>query len=86
MRFGQQNDARGLLSGINRLDPGVHATNWLDALSARRFIELDEAKQIAQIGDRQRRLIVLRRQRHGVADAQGRIHNGELSMQAKMDE
>ena len=86
MRFREQNHARRLLRRINRLNPCVHAANWLDALGARGFVKLNEAKQIAQVGDRQRRLIVFCGQGYRVANTQGRVDNGELSVQAKVDE
>ena len=82
----QQQQARqraGILA--QPFEPDFGANQRLDAALARRFVKLDGAKQIAQVGDGQSRLAVSGRGLDAVANAVGAVNDGKFSVQTKVD-
>jgi hypothetical protein len=67
-------------------DPDIAANDRLDALAARRRIELDHPEQVGQVGDRQCRLAVGRRLRDGLIDARQAIGDRVFAVKTEMDE
>ena len=64
----------------------VAAEYRLDPLATCRVVELDEAKEIGEVGERQRRHAKLGRTRDGVVDTNDAVGDGILAVQAQMDE
>ena len=79
----QAADVRRL--GAQPLHAHVGADDGLDAGAAGGLVELDRAEEAVQVGDRQRRLAVGSRRRHGVVDAAGAIDDGKFGVQAQVD-
>ena len=82
----QQQQAGGLLLAFQRFHPDVGAEDRLDALAARRLVELDRAEQVVEIGDRAGALPVLPGGGDRVVDAQGAVDDGVFGVGAQMDE
>ena len=82
----EQQQARGAV-GVGLVgQPDIGAEHRLDALAARSGVELDEAEQVAEVGQRQCRHVIPGGTRHRVIDADDAVGDGVLAMQAKMDE
>ena len=82
----QQQQARRLVAVVVVGDPDVDADDRLDALAARCLVELDHAEQVGQVGDGQRRLLVLGRRLDHVVDAHQAVDDRVLRVHAQMDE
>jgi hypothetical protein len=85
----QQQQARRAVVLVGRIlvaDPDIAADDGLDALAARRGVELDHAEQVGQVGDRQRRLPVRRRLRDDLIDARQAIGDRVFAVKTEMDE
>ena len=67
------------------LQQDLGAQDRLDALLARRAVKLDGAEQIAQISDRQRRLLVQARGLDQFIDAHGAVNDRELAVDTQVD-
>ena len=74
-------EARG--KGIK---PIVGVDDGLDALAARFLVELDHAKQVRQVRDGQRHLLVLRRRLDDISNTHRTINDRVLRVHAQMDE
>ncbi len=81
----QQQSVRLVAVGVV-FDPGVAADDRLDAGTACLAVEFDQAEQIGQIGQRQRRHAVGRRAAHRLVDAYDTIRNRVLAVQPQVDE
>ena len=81
----QQQARRPVGVGLVR-QPDIGAEHRLDALAARRAVELDEAEEVAEVGQGQRRHAVAGGARHRVIDTDDTVGDGVLAVQAKMDE
>ena len=66
--------------------PQVAAADRLDPGPPRRLVELDQRKQIRQIGHRHRRHARLAQACNQRIDGHQPVADGKLGMQAKMDE
>ena len=84
--FHQQQQARRLVTVFVVADPGIAADDRLDALAARRLVELDHAEQVGQVGDGQRRLAVGGGGAHRIVDAHQSIDDRIFGMQAQVNE
>ena len=62
-------------------DPDVAAGDRLDARAARRRVELDQAEQVGEVGQRQRRHGVVRGCAHRVVDANGAVGDRVLAVE-----
>jgi hypothetical protein len=81
-----QHARQRVLVGAQALQHQLGADQRLDAGAARGLVELDGPEQVVQVGDRQRRLAVGRRGLDDVVDAVGAVDDGELGVQAQVDE
>ncbi len=81
----QQQQAIGVFRRLRVGDPDIGPGDRLDALAARTAIELDEAEQVAEIGQRQRRHAVAGGALDGVAEADDAVGHGKFGMQAEVD-
>ena len=82
----QQQHAVGAVAIGIVADVHVAAGNRLDPLAARRLVELDQAEEIVQVGQRQCRHPVLPGRGHRLVHAHHSIRNGIFAVQAEMDE
>src|SRR5690606_31365739 len=82
----EQQDARRALAVGVVGHPAIGAADRLDALAPRRLVELDPAEQVAEVGDRDRRLRVGRRRLDQRVEAHDRVADRVFRMDAKMDE
>ena len=67
-------------------EPNIATNQGFDAGSACRLVEFDQAEQIAKIGQRQRRHAVGLGRSHRIVDTHDAINDGELAVQAEVDE
>jgi len=83
----QQQQMRCLLVATRRgLDPQIDADDGLHAFGAAGGVELDGTEQVAQIGDRQRRLAIGARGAHRIAHTQRAVDDRVFGVRAQMDE
>ncbi len=59
---------------------GLHADDRLDPVLVRRLDEFDDAVEVSVIGDRYRRLPVIRRRGDNVGDARRSVEEGVLGV------
>jgi expansin (peptidoglycan-binding protein) len=62
--------------------PNLRANDGLGATLARFFVKLDGAKQVAEVGNSDRRLPVSHGQLDDIINAIGSVNDGELGVQA----
>src|SRR5690606_23250030 len=79
----QQNPLRLVAIGLV-LEPDIGAGNRLDAFALRCAIELDEAKQVAKVGQRERRLTELDGLAHQGGNLGDAVHHRELGVDAQV--
>ena len=82
----QQQDTRqccGILA--QAFKPDLGPDQGLDAALARLLVELDGTKQVAQIGDGERRLVVTASGLDDVVNAAGAVNYGKFGVQTQMD-
>ena len=81
----QQQQARAVTIALAS-QPQVGPADRLDPGCARGFVELDQAEQIAEVGQRQRGLVIGARGRDRLLDARGAISHRVFAVQSQMDE
>jgi len=81
----QQQSKRAVAIGVVR-DPQIAADDRLDAAAARGGVEAHRSEQVAQIGQRQRALLVARGRVHRFVDPHQAVDDRELGVQAQMNE
>src|SRR5690606_23498154 len=82
---GQQQYPEGLVQVGIVLQPDVGPCNRFDTFAARRLVELDETKQISQIGQGHGRLLVLHGALDKLWDTGDAVHYRKLGVDAQMD-
>jgi hypothetical protein len=82
--LGQQQQAVRFLAVVVVGDPRVDANDRFHALAARRFIEAHHAKQVGQVGDGQRPLLVFGGRSHHVVDAHQAIDDRVFGVHAQV--
>ena len=85
-RLAQKQQTVGLVAITIVGDPDVAAGQGLQPLAARLLVELDEAKNVGEVGQRQRRHAVLRRRGHRLVEADDPVHDRVLAVQPQVDE
>jgi hypothetical protein len=81
----QDEPARALVARV-RLHADLDTEDRLDARLARRAVELDRAEEVADIGDRQRRLAIRSGRRDDAVDAQRAVDDRVLGVRAQVNE
>jgi hypothetical protein len=66
--------------------PDIRTDDRFDPAAARSGIELDQAEEVAEISQRQRRHTISRGPRHGIIDTDDAVGDGVFAMQAKVNE
>src|SRR5207244_3856038 len=85
-RLREEQQARWLVAFAFVAHPHVAAEDRLDALIACGTVKLDQAERVAEIGERERGHRVGCRGADRVVDANGAVDDGELAVQAQMNE
>lgn len=84
--LGEDEQAERLFAVVVVGDPRVHADHGLDALAARGLVETHHAKQVGQVGDGQRGLLVLDGGGDQVVDAYQAVDDRILRVHAQVHE
>jgi hypothetical protein len=86
MVLDQQQHTTQLVGLLAPGQPDIATDNRLHPLLPGTAIKLDQAKQIGEIRQRQRRHGILRRARHRIVNRQDTVLNREFAMETEMDE
>jgi hypothetical protein len=82
----QQQHPERIVAVRHVAEPQVAADDRLDALAARFLVKLDQAEDVTEIGQAQRRHAVGLGRSHGFIDAHDAINDGIFAVQAQMNE
>jgi hypothetical protein len=82
----EQQYAVGLVPVLLVFQPDIAAADRFEAFASRTLVELDEAKDIAQVRQRHGRLAELDSLADQFRDAPYAVHHGELRVNAQVNE